>query len=365
MGILDGLVSSVTSGLFGIWSGNRAAHAALDQQKQEQQFNAEQAQLNRDWQNEQRILQNEWNLDMWNRNNEYNSLSSQVQRALDAGVNPNLVFGNGAGIASSPAQGAPVGSGAQAQTSSIADTLANAELQKVNAAKTAAETVGQGLENAFNSKSFEARLEEIKTNIDLSKSNKLLTDAQAEVARENAKWIAPLNENTINLLRSQASEVLQHINNLVAEEELTKKTSELRDHEMNLIDAQTSETLSNRNLLDEKLTTEQLAQRKMQKEIDLLEKEKKLKDFLIKFQEETGLPPDSTLLPATRKLYGDISIENVAETLLTLFGVTVVGGLSKGGKVVGKLLNKGKNLAKKLFKSGKGKVNGNTITWNM
>lgn len=39
--------------------------------------------------------QNDWNLAQWNRENEYNSASSQVQRLLDAGLNPNLVDGAG------------------------------------------------------------------------------------------------------------------------------------------------------------------------------------------------------------------------------------------------------------------------------
>lgn len=39
--------------------------------------------------------QNDWNLAQWNRENEYNSASAQVQRLLDAGLNPNLVDGAG------------------------------------------------------------------------------------------------------------------------------------------------------------------------------------------------------------------------------------------------------------------------------
>lgn len=39
--------------------------------------------------------QNQWNLDMWNRQNEYNSPLAQMQRLKDAGLNPNMVYGNG------------------------------------------------------------------------------------------------------------------------------------------------------------------------------------------------------------------------------------------------------------------------------
>lgn len=39
--------------------------------------------------------QNAWNLQQWNRENEYNSPASQVQRLKAAGINPAAVFGNG------------------------------------------------------------------------------------------------------------------------------------------------------------------------------------------------------------------------------------------------------------------------------
>lgn len=40
--------------------------------------------------------QYEKNLEMWNRNNAYNSPQAQMQRLKNAGLNPNLVYGNGA-----------------------------------------------------------------------------------------------------------------------------------------------------------------------------------------------------------------------------------------------------------------------------
>nr|QQL13309.1 MAG: DNA pilot protein [Microviridae sp.] len=40
--------------------------------------------------------QHQKNLEMWHRQNEYNSPTAQMQRLKDAGLNPNLVYGNGA-----------------------------------------------------------------------------------------------------------------------------------------------------------------------------------------------------------------------------------------------------------------------------
>ena len=44
--------------------------------------------------------ENEWNLEQWNRENEYNSASAQVQRLMEAGINPLWAMSSGdAGIA--------------------------------------------------------------------------------------------------------------------------------------------------------------------------------------------------------------------------------------------------------------------------
>lgn len=50
------------------------------------------------WQNSQAIEeQNKWNLEQWNRENLYNSPAEQMKRLKAAGLNPNLMYGDGAG----------------------------------------------------------------------------------------------------------------------------------------------------------------------------------------------------------------------------------------------------------------------------
>lgn len=52
-------------------------------------------------------LQNSHNLRMWELNNEYNLPTNQIKRLLDAGLNPNLLYGNPSqGSSNAPAQGA-------------------------------------------------------------------------------------------------------------------------------------------------------------------------------------------------------------------------------------------------------------------
>lgn len=63
---------------------------------------AHQNSKNRQFALEQQRLQNQFNLNMWNRQNAYNSPSSQVQRLMQAGLNPNLAYGQlGSGNAGS------------------------------------------------------------------------------------------------------------------------------------------------------------------------------------------------------------------------------------------------------------------------
>ena len=86
------MATSAISSLFGV-----------NEAEKNRKFNAEQAQLQRDWQEK-----------MWNLSNEYNSPLQQMQRFKEAGLNPNLVYGDGAKTLA-----AQVGSGAAASSSAV------------------------------------------------------------------------------------------------------------------------------------------------------------------------------------------------------------------------------------------------------
>lgn len=54
-------------------------------------------------------LQNQYNVDMWKMQADYNSPQSQMQRFAEAGLNPNLIYGQGSNgnMSSAPEQGVP------------------------------------------------------------------------------------------------------------------------------------------------------------------------------------------------------------------------------------------------------------------
>ena len=75
-------IGSLVLGGLGILGGS-AADPILQAQENEK---------NRQWQAEQSQIARDWQEKMWNQNNEYNSPAQQMQRLLDAGLNPNLVY---------------------------------------------------------------------------------------------------------------------------------------------------------------------------------------------------------------------------------------------------------------------------------
>lgn len=65
--------------------------------------------INYNYQSKLQDKQNQFNLDMWNLQNEYNSPQAQMKRYEEAGLNPALIYsqGNPGNAASAPVQGVP------------------------------------------------------------------------------------------------------------------------------------------------------------------------------------------------------------------------------------------------------------------
>ena len=96
----SGVLSNVLGGIFGSKSQSSANKTNLQINRENNAFNAEQAQINRDWTES-----------LWNKSNNFNSAVSQRRRLEDAGLNPYLMMNGGnAGVATAqsgtPAQAA-------------------------------------------------------------------------------------------------------------------------------------------------------------------------------------------------------------------------------------------------------------------
>lgn len=93
-GGIGGAVSSIVGGIGGAIRARKARKLAREMQQK--QF---------DWQREENERAFQRNLQMWNQQNAYNSPAAQMQRLEEAGLNPNLAYGNlASGQAGSPPQ---------------------------------------------------------------------------------------------------------------------------------------------------------------------------------------------------------------------------------------------------------------------
>nr|DAF23848.1 MAG TPA: DNA pilot protein VP2 [Microviridae sp.] len=159
MGLLDfvPVVGQIASTVGNAVSTNKTNKTNMAINQMNNEFNAAEAEKARQFQ-----------LDMWNRENEYNSASSQRQRLSEAGLNPYLMMSGGnAGIASSsgsttPASAAPPLSMQKQDFSGLSNTLSTA-LQIANQTK---ETNAR-VQNLQGQKSlFDAQANQTLTNID-------------------------------------------------------------------------------------------------------------------------------------------------------------------------------------------------------
>lgn len=118
----------------------------------------EENQKNRDYNLQLAKMQNEWNLQQWERENEYNNPLNQMARLKAAGLNPNLVYGNGAGQTTS----APSPNLTSGAPSSPVDMSLLAQRP----------TVGQIMNQALQNRSIQAQID--KTD---AETRKTLADA--------------------------------------------------------------------------------------------------------------------------------------------------------------------------------------------
>lgn len=91
MSIVGGIISGVGSLLGGLGSSAMNNKAVQDTNKANMEIAKYQAQ----WQQQEHEKAYQRSLNMWNLQNEYNSPAQQMARIRAAGLNPNLVYGNG------------------------------------------------------------------------------------------------------------------------------------------------------------------------------------------------------------------------------------------------------------------------------
>lgn len=199
-------------------AGNVASNKNIDTQIAAQQYENEK---NREYNLNLAKMQNQWNIEQWNRENAYNSPAAQMARYKAAGLNPDLIYGQQNLSAASPEMTA--GEGSQptdvsnlankrtigdiaAQASQTRLTNAQAKLAESQADKTDAETTGQNINNEWLPKLLKGQTEINEADVKQRLADAGLKGKQIEVAVEQIKVMQQSvkeSQQKINDLQSQ------------------------------------------------------------------------------------------------------------------------------------------------------------------
>lgn len=222
------LVSGLLGGLFGSSSQNSANETSIAINRENNQFNANQARINRDWQSAENEKSRQFSLDQYNRELDwqkyllgYSTPAEQRRRYEQAGINPYFALGsiNSGVLQSNPSALTPSSNSATPATSSGLPSI------KAYDPTNAFETAGRGISDAVNSYFRNAnlaedtrtkvienitRLDEQRARIDKLLSGKKVDDETANKLRAQAE--------TIDAERQYQLESLRRTNTLLAKQ---------------------------------------------------------------------------------------------------------------------------------------------------
>lgn len=217
--LIGGALSGI-SNLFGAHSQNQSVEKQLAAAREE-------AEKTRKWQTSEREAQNDWNYELWQANNEYNTPAAVQSRLRAAGINPDLYVTEGALQGSSvQAQGGHTPSGPVADTSAwnryrplgsvasqaLADTALSAQVAKTNSETEGQQHTNEILESdaSFRDAFNQGKLDTMESVILVNGSKVNLNEAQVSEARSMVEQInATVRkiDSEIDLLISNAADV--------------------------------------------------------------------------------------------------------------------------------------------------------------
>lgn len=175
-----GLFGSIAGGLLGL--GASAAQNSQNRQnvRETNQMNYKINQMNNQFNERMAIQQRNWQENMWNKENAYNTASAQRQRLEEAGLNPYLMMNGGsAGVAQS------AGTGATASSSG------NAVMQPFQADYSG---IGSSIGNIFQYEMMQSEKSQLQ-------GARQLADAKAMETLSNIDW-GKLTDETRGFLKS-------------------------------------------------------------------------------------------------------------------------------------------------------------------
>lgn len=217
-------------------------------------FQGRQNRKNREFQERENQINRQFAVDMWNKQNEYNLPTNQMQRLRDAGINPHLAYSNGQPMNTSNAPASPTGIGSMPQ--GIAPQfnvgeIFNALMTKAQIKNMEAQTEKTRAEK----EEVEARTENtIEDTTGKKKDNEIKTIELTHKDRQILSEIG-LNEQNIEESKSRVEssvltnkKVEQEIENLKSQKNLTDEQVNNLKKALILLDAQINNTKADTDL---------------------------------------------------------------------------------------------------------------------
>ncbi len=224
------------SGFFGVWDSIKGlwkgatnfykkitGSGLTDAEKSSMDFNAQQAQINRDFQSAEAQKARQWQEDFYTH---YQSPQAQVRQYQDAGLNPALMYGRGAtpAASASTASNGPAGDTASvglpiSDPSSLVQMIlglaklpSEIDLMQSQADDFRAAATGKDIQNAFSPQILEQNLR--KGEMDILNTQAAITTAQYQ-------WALMSSQEQLNLVKASLTEA--EIKDVLASADLKEK----------------------------------------------------------------------------------------------------------------------------------------------
>lgn len=189
-------------GLSGILSGIIGASAQSKENRK-----------NREWNLMLARKQNEWNVEQWNRENAYNTPAAQMSRLARGGLNPDLVYGEGASALA--AESPEMTSGYGSMPANLSAGI---------------QTVSQGIQLAAQTDLLESQAEKNRADAKLASSQEFVNES-----------LINLNESQINLNKGSLRVQLTQADKNEMESRYFKKQVEMLDSQISLNESRIDE----------------------------------------------------------------------------------------------------------------------------
>jgi hypothetical protein len=210
-------------------------------------FQGRQNRKNREFQERENQINRQFAVDMWNKQNEYNLPTNQMQRLRDAGINPHLAYSQGQPMNTSNAPASPTGIGSMPQ--GVAPQMNIGEV--FNALLTSAQVKNM---NAQTEKTLAEKKEVESRTVGIDKDNEIKT---IELTHKDRQMLAEIGVNEQNIEESKSrvessvltnKKVEQEIENLKSQKNLTDQQVDNLKKALVLLDAQINNTKADTNL---------------------------------------------------------------------------------------------------------------------